>query len=86
MAAAGYQATVQGSVRSTTLISALTNNTGVPTMNTQGLQLPPTPPMQPVHLPIGVAVVSTQTALQKRAVVIKLLAINYAQTKEDLEG
>ena len=45
IAAAGSQGMGQGSVGAVTLISALMNNTGVPTTTTQGMQLLPTPPM-----------------------------------------
>ena len=49
MVTVGFQATEQGNIESVTLISALTKNMGVPTTTTQGVQLPPTPPMQPVQ-------------------------------------
>ena len=86
MAMAGSQVTVQGSVGAVTLISALMKNTGVPTTTKNGVQLLPTPPTQPVQQPTGAAVVPTPTAPQKGAVVAKLLAMNGAQTKEELEG
>ena len=86
MAAAGSQGMGQGSVGAVTLISALMNNTGVPTTITQGVQLPPTPPAQPVQRTSGAVVVPTSVASQKGAVVAKLLAMNDAQTKEELEG
>ena len=86
MAAEGLQVTVQGSVGAVTLISALMNNTGVPTTTKNGVQLMPTPPTQPVQQPTGAAVVPTPTAPQTGAVVAKLLVMNNAQTKEKLEG
>ena len=69
-----------------TLISALANNMGVPKTNTQGVQLSLTPPTQLVQQPARAAVIPTPTAAQKVSVVAKLLAINNAKTKEDLEG
>ena len=86
MAVAGLQATGQGSSGAVTLICALTKNMGGPTTKTQGVQLPPTPPTQPVQQPAGAAVVTTQTATQKGAFFTKLLAMDDAETKEDLEG
>ena len=85
MATAGSQETGQGGVGAVTLISALTNNTGVPTTNIQGVQLRPTPLTQPVHQPTGAAVVPTQKAPKKGSVVAKLLEMDDAETKEDLE-
>ena len=49
MATAGLQATGQGSVGAVTLISALTKNTVVSVTTTQGVQLPPITPTQPVN-------------------------------------
>ena len=69
-----------------TLISALANNMGVPKTNTQGVQLSLTPLTQLVQQPARAAVIPTPTAAQKVSVVAKLLAINNAKTKEDLEG
>ena len=80
------QATGQGSVGAVTLISALTNNTGVPATTTQGVQLPLIPPTQPVQQSAGAVVVPTPAAPPKGAVVAKFLAMNDAQTKEELEG
>ena len=86
MSAAGMQATRQSSIGAVKLISALTNNTIVPTTTAQGVQLPPKPPTQPVQQPAGAVVVPTPMALPKGAVVAKLLAMNDTQTKEELEG
>ena len=86
MAAAVSQATGQGSVGAVIMIIALTKNTGVSTKNTQGVQLLPTPPPQQVQRTAGAAAIPTQTAPQKIAVLTKLLAVDDAQTKEELEG
>ena len=86
MAAAGSQETLQGGVGEVTLISALTNNMGVPETNTQGVQLPLTPPTQPVQRPVGEVVVPMPAAPPKGEVLAKLLAMNNDKTKEDMEG
>ena len=68
------------------LISALMNNMGVTATTTQGVKLPPTQPTQPVHQPVGAVIVPTSAAPPKGSVIVKFLAMNDAQTKEDLEG
>ena len=86
MAVAGLQVTVQGIVGSVTLIGSLTNNTGVPVITTQGVQLTSTPPTQRLQRPAGAVVVPMSAAPPKGAVAAKLLAMHDAQTKEELEG
>ena len=68
------------------LISALTNNMGMPATTTQGVKLPPTQPTKPVQQPIGAVIVPTLAAPPKGAVIVNFLAMNNAQTKEELEG
>ena len=68
------------------MISALTKNTGVPATTTQGVKMPLTPPTQLAQQPAGAVVANTPASPPKGEVVARFLAINDAQTKEDMEG
>ena len=50
------------------------------------MQLPPTPPTQPLQQPAGAVVIPMPADLPKGAVVAIFLAMNDAQIKEELEG
>ena len=86
MAVAVSQATRQGSIGAMTLIRPITNNTDVSATTAQGVQLPSTPPTQPVQQPDVAVFVPMPETPRKGAVVAKLLAMNNSQTKEELEG